>query len=354
MLTILFNLALLVFLLWLAARLFLQGADHSQYDKPFELTGQRSEPSPEHVQIVETMKADAANQPKMSNRERLPAMRKQFDDMGATIEFDGEIRPININGLAAEWVMAPGADPDRRLLYLHGGAYTVGSPLSHRSVTTEYASRLGISVLAIDYRLMPEHPRSACIEDSQNAYRWILENGPDGPATCKTLFVSGDSAGGNLTLMTLAWARDEDLRQADAAVALSPGTDSTLGSPSMKANVETDTMLGPMMGPMVKIPRIIILWVTLLTNRMRPNNPLLSPLHGDLSGLPPTLVHASAAEMLLDDGVRWVNKARDQGSPAELGVWPFMLHVWHVFLRDLPEGREAFDHIESFLRPRLQ
>ena len=154
--------------------------------------------------------------------------------------------------------------------------------------------------------------------------------------------------------MLSAWARDADERAADAVVALSPATDSTFASPTLKANLETDVMLGPMFGAaLAKIPRWIMLWSSLFSNRMLPANPLVSPLQGDLSRLPPTLVHISDAEMLAGDGVRYVNKAVSQGSPAQIGVWPFMLHVWHAFVLQLPEAGEAFDHIEQFVRDHV-
>ena len=340
----------LLALLWLVGRLVLQGPDQSQYDSPpFELTGKRTEPSAEHLAIVKLLQTGAANLSKLTGRERLALLREQWERMGQNVPVAGEIRPADAGGVSAEWIIAPNADPKRRVLYIHGGAFMLGSPRSHRTVTSELSKRARAAVLAIDYRLMPENRRSAAIEDCQTSYRWILENGPDGATELDALVVAGDSAGGNLTLMTVAWARDNGLRQADAVVALSPATDTTLGSPSLKANLATDTMLGPAFSAMATVPRIISLWFSLLTNRINPSNPLVSPLLGDLSGLPPTLVQASAAEMVLDDGVRYANKAAAAGSTAALGVWPFMLHVWPVFVGNLPEATEAFDQIEDFL-----
>lgn len=350
--SILITIVAIPVLLWLIARFFLSGKSHAAFDAPApQLTGKRTEPSTEHNGVVQFMQAAQANGPKLKRDEMLAAMRKQMNAMGENVPFEGEIKSVQIDGLDAEWVVAPGADPDQRLLYLHGGAFTMGSPLSHRAITTEYARRLGVAVLAIDYRLMPEHPRRAGIEDCQAAYRWILENGPDGPAAVKNLLVSGDSAGGNLTLMITAWARDEGLRAADAAIALSPATDSSFTSPTLKANLETDVMLGPLFGQaLAKTPRWIMAWSSFISNRISPASPLVSPLQGDLSGLPPTLLHASTAEMLEGDAVRYYNKAVSQGSPVELGMWPFMLHVWHAFVLQMPEAREAFDHIEEFAR----
>jgi epsilon-lactone hydrolase len=204
-------------------------------------------------------------------------------------------------------------------------------------------------VLAIDYRLMPEHRRSDGIDDCRTAYRWILDNGPDGEnGPPDALFVAGDSAGGNLTLMLTAWARDAGLRAVDGAVALSPATDSTFGSPSLTTNVATDPMLGPIFRSMARVPRWLMLWFAVLTNRASPRNPQLSPVYGDLAGLPPTLVQASEDEILIDDARRYANKARAAGSPVELETWHGMVHVWQIFVTTLPEARDAFDEIGAF------
>jgi acetyl esterase/lipase len=203
-------------------------------------------------------------------------------------------------------------------------------------------------VLALDYRLMPEHKRRELIADCQTGYRWILDQGPEGAAPVGEFFVAGDSAGGSLTLMLIAWARDEGLRAANGAIALSPGVDMTFSSPTLKTHVQSDQMLGPGLGKFMKIPfsiRLLIFWVV---NRMTPPNPLISPIFGDLSGLPPVLIQVSEAEMMLGDARRYVNKARAAGTRAELETWPEMLHIWHLFEPILPEARKAFERIGQF------
>lgn len=336
--------------LWLIGRFVLQGPDQSAYDQPgYELTGQRTQPSAEHHGVVKMLEAGAQGVGNIKASERLKLMRVQMDRMGEGVSVEGEIRPTSADGVPAEWIITPDADPKRRLLYIHGGGFVAGSPKSHRAITAELSARARAVVLAIDYRLLPENPRRACIEDCQKSYRWILQHGPDGPTELAALMVAGDSAGGNLALTTIAWARDAGLRAANAVVALSPATDTTLGSPSLKANYHSDPMIGPAFSQMATVPRILMLWFSLLSNRINPRNPMVSPLLGDLSGLPPVLVQASAAEMVLDDGVRYANKARVAGTTAVLGVWPFMLHVWQAFVGHLPEATEAFDQIEDFL-----
>jgi acetyl esterase/lipase len=184
----------------------------------------------------------------------------------------------------------------------------------------------------------------------------MLDHGPSGPDTpvptnapASAVFVAGDSAGGNLTLSLIAWVRDNGLRAPNAAVALSPSTDGTLGSPSLRANVASDAMLGPLFGRLARVPRSVLLWGTWLGHRIRPNNPVVSPIFGDLSNLPPVLIHASDMEMLLDDSVRYTNKARAAGSDVTLQTWNHMVHVWHLFNPELTEARQGFEEIEKFL-----
>ena len=355
MITTLILLALTVLAFWAVARFYLQGEDLFRYDRPWAQpvgsmeNGQR-EPSAEHHEVLELLKDLQSAGNTGSRAERLTRMRAAMDAMGEGADLTGiTISSVTANGVPCEWVVAENSKPHHRLLYLHGGAFTMGSPLSHRAITSKYARMAGVSVLAVDYRLMPENRRIDCLTDCESAYRWILENGPEGPAPAEVLFVSGDSAGGNLTLAVIARARDEGLRPADGAIALSPATDATFASPSLIGNVATDHMLGPMFGRITKLPRVLLLWFAWLSNRVHPCDPRISPLRGDLSNLPPTLIHASEVEMLLDDARRYVARATEAGSEATLETWHHMLHVWHVFEPQLPEAREAFEHIHRFM-----
>jgi acetyl esterase/lipase len=267
----------------------------------------------------------------------------EAEELGVTIT------ATDANGVDAEWVVAPDASHHRRLLYIHGGAFTVGSPRSHRMITAALSKACGIAVLAIDYRLMPEHRRKSGIADCQNAYRFILENAPSGKGAVREVYVAGDSAGGNLTLMLSAWARDENIRRMDAIIAFSPSTDSTLANPSMIKNIETDPMLGPGLGPPARMPAPLKALGVLFAGQMSPRNPLMSPLFGELGDLPPTLVQASDREMLLDDARRYVNKARAQSSPVTLQIWPEMVHVWQMFQHVLPEAQHSIDEVAAFI-----
>lgn len=340
--------------LWATARLFLAGQDLSRYDTPAPDPVNRAA-SAASQEVVRQVKEFAQAAGDAKGKARLDTMRRAMDAMGEGVDVAGlRILPVTVAGRPAEWVVPEGSEPTGRLLYIHGGAFTMGSPLSHRPITTALARRAGLAVLALDYRLMPEHRRMDGIEDCRAGYRWLLENGPDGPGTADAVFVAGDSAGGNLTLSLIAWLRDRagdaGLRQADGAMALSPLTDATFASPSMRHNVERDPMLGPMARMINRFPRWLTLWSAWLQNRIRPNDPLVSPVRGDLANLPPVLVQASEAEILIDDARRWVNKARQAGSPAELETWHGMVHVWQAFGADLPESEQAFDRLADFVR----
>lgn len=352
MITALIIIGLVVLAFWAVARFYLSGEDLSRYDGgPVPAVGAHAndqrEPSAEHHEAIKMLQTLTASG---QGGNRLQQMRDGMDAMGDAADLTGiTLQPVVANGVPGEWVLSENSDPDRRLLYLHGGAWTAGSPRSHRPITTKYARMTGMSVLAIDYRLVPENRRIDCLTDCQAAYRWVLANGPQGEAPVQTLFVSGDSAGGNLTLAVIAWARDEGLRPAEGAIALSPATDAVFASPSLISNIATDHMLGPLFGRVTRLPKSLVVWFGWLSNRMHPCDPRISPLRGDLSNLPPTLVHASEAEMLLDDARRYVNRATASGSEASLETWPHMLHVWHIFEPSMPEAREAFEHIRRFI-----
>ncbi len=348
-------LPLIAVLLWLAVARWLRGAG---MDRWAVASGEASEvrfgagegQSAEQRAVLETLGRLLSDIRSVPISKRLARTRSAMDALMKGRSFGAtRFLPVDANGVSAEWVLAPGADPARRTLYLHGGAYTAGSPLSHRSITAKFAQITGGAVLAVDYRLMPEHPRRAGIEDCRSAYRWLLANGPDGGAPATAVFVAGDSAGGNLTLSLIAWVRDTGLRAPDAAVALSPSTDSTLGSPSLKANLATDPMLGPMFGYLAPIPRSALLYGAWLGGRVRPSDPVVSPLMGDLAGLPPLLIQASQDEMLIDDARRYFNKAIAAGSPVRLQTWAHMVHVWQIFDPELPEARQAFDEVRKFI-----
>lgn len=343
--------------IWFLGAWYLRGPDLQAFDTPGPGNAvaprQRFSTGPslndEHRAVIASLGGITASVKNTPRRQHLRILRDYMDNFSADRVFDAQFVPADAGGVPAEWVLAPGADATRRTLYIHGGAWIMGSPRSHRAITTKFSEITGGAVLAIAYRLMPEHSRMAGVEDCRSAYRWMLEQGPDGASNASAVFVAGDSAGGNLTLSLIAWVRDQGLRAPDAAVALSPATDGTLGSPSMRANIATDAMLGPLFGPLAWVPRSALLWLGWVRDRIRPNHPVVSPIFGDLSRLPPLLIHASEVEMLHDDSVRYANKAHAAGSPVTLQTWDHMVHVWQIFDPQLTEARDSFAEIARFL-----
>lgn len=334
---------------WALARFHLRGPDLRAFDQPLgQQFGQGRLAGAEHAAVVASLgnvKQVLAGVPR---RQHIAVLRRYLDDAFDVDWPASGFTPVDAGGVPAEWVQYPGADPDRRLLYIHGGAFTMGSARSHRRLTTALAQRTGGVVLAIDYRLMPEHPRAAGMEDCRTAYRWLIDHGPQGPAAASRLWVAGDSAGGNLTLSLIAWVRDSGLRAPNAAAALSPATDSTLVNPSLRHNIASDPMLGPLFGRLARVPNALMLWLSWLRIRINPRDPRISPVYGSLSGLPPVLVQASEAEMLRDDARRYANRAAAAGSPVKLQTWAHMVHVWQIYHPQLAEGREALDEIGRF------
>lgn len=345
-----------MWLFWILAAIavitlfYLRPAKLEQYDAP---AGQSfaggNGTDEEHKEVVASLASGMGPIQQAPRRERLGLMRKYMDGISANQDIQAQVIPIDIAGMKAEWVIAPGVSHSRRALYIHGGAFVMGSPASHRNITSSFSREANAAVLVIDYRLMPENRRLAGVEDCRSAYRWILQNGPQGLATAERIYLGGDSAGGNLALSLLQWVRDKKLRPPDAVIALSPVTDTTFGSPSVKRNLDTDVMLGPMFKRIVRLPAPLIWWIAWIQNRVSPTDPVVSPVFGDLSGLPPTLVHASESEILHDDALRYVNRAVAAGSPATLQTWGHMAHVWHMFYPQLTEAREAWSEIGAFI-----
>ena len=348
-------LVLLFLLIWAMERFYLRGGGANEFPAPTDSSIEQKFssgkiPGPQQDAVVQLVKKLIIQITDALNSHRLREARAVFDSISDNREYVSTFSHVDADGVPAEWVTAPGSDPGRRVLYIHGGGFVMGGPKSHRTITSKFSEVSGCSVLAIDYRLMPESQHRDCVEDCRTAFRWILKNGPDGPGKIRQLFVGGDSAGGNLSLSLAAWIRDNGLHAPDALVVMSPLTDVTFQGASVRKNQQTDVMLKPVMGKLNKLPQFIKSWWVVWTYRVRPANPLVSPLLGDLSDLPPTLIQASEAEMLLDDARRYVAKAQAAGSPVELQTWPHMVHVWHIFSPELPEAEDAFENIGEFLQ----
>lgn len=237
-------------------------------------------------------------------------------------------------GVPAEWVEAPQASRDRVVLYLHGGAYVICSPRTHRRVTAAISQQAHARVLAIDYRLAPEHPFPAALDDAVAAYRWLLQRTPS-----EHIAVAGDSAGGGLALALLLRLRDERLPLPACAVLISPWTDL-----ECVHDVEGDVMLNA-----ARLKESADMYLAGTDAR----SPFASPVYADLTGLPPMLIHVAGAEMLLDDATRLEVRAKQDGVDVTIEVTPDMFHVWHIFAGYVPEADVAVAKVGAFLREKI-
>ena len=251
------------------------------------------------------------------------------------------VEPVTVGGRPAEWIRPARAREDAALLYLHGGGYVIGSPRSHRHLAESIARSAGIACLLPDYRLAPEHPFPAAVDDALGAYRSLVD---DRKIASSRIAIAGDSAGGGLTVATLVAIRQAGLPMPGAAVCISPWTDLTCSAPSYETKAATD--------PLVALPGITTMAQNYL-GAADPRTPLASPLYADLRGLPPLLIQVGSEEVLLDDATRLAERAQAAGVDATIEVWEPMIHVWHWFLPWLDEAQAAVDKIGAFLRARL-
>jgi epsilon-lactone hydrolase len=246
------------------------------------------------------------------------------------------ITTVDADGVDADEVVTPASHPDRHILYFHGGAYRIGSRSSCRHVTWRFASATQARLVAIDYRLAPEHPFPCAVEDAVSSYRWLLAKA----GAAQRIAVIGESSGGGLALALLLKLRDSGLPLPAAAVALSPWTDLALTGATLTTKAEVDPILNA-----EDLPKFASDYLA----GADPHNPYASPLYGDLSGLPSVLIQVGSDEIVLDDAVRMAEALRRANTPVELQVWPGMFHVWHLFAPVLPEALDAIEQAGNFV-----
>lgn len=253
------------------------------------------------------------------------------------------IEPVSARGVRAEWVIPANRLGSAAILYFHGGGYVIGSLNTIRPMASNVAVAAQAPVLTVDYRLAPEHPHPAAVEDAVAMYEWLLDAGH----APEHIAVGGDSAGGGLAIATLLAAREAHLRQPAGCFALSPWTDLTLSGASLSTNAATDPqvqrwLLEEMAGHYLA--------------GADPRTALASPCFADLRGLAPMLIHVGAAEALLDDARGFADAAAGAGAGAGNDVtfesWEHMIHVWHAFAPILPEASAAIDRVGEWLRAR--
>ncbi len=252
------------------------------------------------------------------------------------------VEPTTVNGLAAEWLRPKHAAAGKVLLYLHGGAYLVGSCRTHRQMVSHIARAAGINVLVPEYRLAPEDPFPAAMDDAVGVYRSLLEDG----FSAADIFIGGDSAGGGLTVATLLSLRHEGLPMPAAAVLLSPYLDVTASGESATTRAEQDPWFDP--------KDMHIVADHYCGEGVDLQNPLISPVFANVAGLPPTFIQVGDDEILLSDSTRFAEKMKAAGLDVEIEIWPGMWHVFQLFIGKMPESRRAIKRIGAYLKARIQ
>lgn len=266
----------------------------------------------------------------------VPKERETLEKMSALMSRRTPGQPATLNGVAGEWLLPQTGDGGRTLLYLHGGGYALGSPLSHRDMVGAIADAAHARAFVADYRLAPEYPFPAAVEDAVAAYQGLIEAGVDPAKLC----IAGDSAGGGLTVATLVALRDRKLPLPAGGICISPWADLTCASNSMTSMAEADPMLRP----------DALRWMAgLYLNGQDPKSPLASPVFADLAGLPPLLIQVGTEEALYDDAIALSRVAHEAGVDATLEVWEGMMHVWHLMAKLIPEGKQAIQAIGAFV-----
>ncbi len=266
--------------------------------------------------------------------------RVRLDEVGSVwpAANDIELTSVDLGGVPAEWSLAPGSDPERVLIFFHGGGYCSGSIRSHRRMVTEAGRAARARTLAVEYRLAPEHPFPAALEDALTAWRFVLaESIPAG-----RIAVGGDSAGGGLTAVLINHLRGLGQDLPACAWLVSPWTDLTMSGASLELKDAVD--------PIIHKPYLQELANAYLPSAMDRRDPRVSPLFSDLRGFPPTLVQVGSEECLLDDAVRFAEAAGAAQVRVTLDVWPKMIHAWPVWNARLAAGRDALTDAGGFVR----
>ncbi|MFC5747436.1 alpha/beta hydrolase [Actinomadura rugatobispora] len=251
---------------------------------------------------------------------------------------DAIVEPVDAGGVPSLWVSVPGGDPGRVVVWFHGGGFTVGSAASRTALGADIARAAGCRVLLPGYRLSPEHAFPAPVEDALAAYRWVSDLVGAG-----NVVLGGDSAGGGLAVVTMLAAREQGLPLPAGAVPVSAAMDWTFSAESHRTSLHLEPVVT---GGMYR---------KVADDYLRghdPRDPLVSPLFGDLRGLPPALLLVGGDETLLDDSRNFAAAAREAGCEVDLKVYEGMFHYWHLFASFLPEGRDAVAAIAAFTQAR--
>ncbi len=268
-------------------------------------------------------------------QEQRAAMESDFTQL--PLAPDVRCETVNAGGVPAEFVSTPESDEGRVMYYLHGGGYVLGSIMTHREMASRLARAAKARILLVDYRLAPEHPFPAAVEDSVAGYKWLLSSG----VKPGRVAIAGESAGGGLTAATLVALKDAGEPLPGAAICVSPWVDMEAIGESMVTRADAD--------PFVQKDMLLEMARTYLGDT-DPRTPLASPIYADLTGLPPMLIQVGTAEVLYDDAKRLAERAEAAGVEVVFEPWEEMIHMWHSFAHILPEGQQAIDRIGEFVR----
>jgi acetyl esterase/lipase len=294
-------------------------------------------PSKEYKDILELL-ASMPDTSGLSFEERRSNFEEQISQLPVAESVSCE--PVSAGGIPAEWIVPAEAPKRKVILYLHGGGYCIGSINTHRGMVSHIARVAETRALLIDYRLAPENPFPAALEDSTAAYKWLLSQG----IVAGDIIIAGDSAGGGLTISTLVSLKEKGIPSPAAAVLISPWVDLAITGDSIISKADID--------PMVTKEGLIEMAEAYMGDT-DPRTPLASPLFADLEDLPPMLIHVGTAEILLDDAIRIFDHARKAGVEVTLNKAEGMCHVWHFFTIMLPEALEAIEEVARFMRKHL-
>lgn len=253
---------------------------------------------------------------------------------------DVQWQAVDADGVPCEWNVPDDCAEGRTIVYYHGGGYGIGSVAGHRGLCSNLARATRARVLSVDYRLAPEHPFPAAVDDALTAYRWTVGQGADPARTA----LGGDSAGGGLAIATLIALREAGEVLPAAGLCLSPWVDLTGANPRIAEVAPKDPMLSP---------AVLEVFAKAYLSGADPKAPTASPAFADLSGLPPLLIQAGTAEILIGEIEDFAKKAEASGVDVQLEIWDDMLHVWQTFADMLPEGREALAGVGKYVEARL-
>jgi monoterpene epsilon-lactone hydrolase len=269
--------------------------------------------------------------------------RQRLDEVGSVwpAATDVKLEPVDLGGVPGEWSSVAGSDASRVLMFFHGGGYCSGSIRSHRRLVTEAGRAAGIRTLAVGYRLAPEHPFPAAMEDALTAWKFLRQQG----IAARHIAIGGDSAGGGLAVVLNNRLRDADEELSGCVWLVSPWTDLTMSGSTLITKDNVD--------PIIHKGYLGELADAYVPPGMGRKDPRVSPLYADLKGLPPMLVQVGSAETLLEDATRFAAAAGAADVSVTLEIWPHMIHAWPMWNAGLKPGRSALAHAGAFMRAHL-